>query len=225
MGTVLSLWMNSYTVISPQRLVSPQSSTSFLLGVQIVGWSGLSPLLIGDGRRNFSLSLGSGLETLLKQVRTHFLPTLVRWGIFVQMVCCLSLLLFYFIFYFFCTTVRRPSLNKFYLDHVQQACSFPNRTFHSLSSHQLKRHLLTCSLCVNMSYLYCKILIVYFVQILTPFFFGRNGNNEGKQGERLGRLGSNLGGSLFSTSSFLCREKEDSIQDDRYGQSSQLQRT
>ena len=26
---------------------------------------------------------------------------------------------FYFIFYFFCTTVRRPSLNKFYLDHVQ----------------------------------------------------------------------------------------------------------
>ena len=80
-------------------------------------------------------------------------------------------LFFYFIFYFFCTTVRRPSLNKFYLDHVQQACSFPNRTFHSLSSHQLKRHLLTCSLCVNMSYLNCKILIVYFVQILTPFFF------------------------------------------------------
>ena len=51
----------------------------------------------------------------------------------------------------------------------------------------------------------------------TLFFFCRNGNNEGKQGERLGRLGSNLGGSLFSTSSFLCREKEDSIQDDRYG--------
>ena len=163
MGTILSLWTSSYIVTNPRKLVNPQPSTSFLLQVQTIGLSSPSSSLIGDRRWSFSLSQGSGLETLLRQVGTHFLPTLVRWGIFVQRVCYFSLLvlllLLYpsnficFFFFFSPPGVRRPSLSKFYLDHVQQASSFTNKAFHSLVTYvvqllggldlnQLRRHLL-----------------------------------------------------------------------------------
>ena len=82
-----------YIVTNPHKLVNPLVFTSFPLGVQTVSWSSPSPRLIGDGRRSFSLSLSSGLETLLRQEKTYFLPTLVKQGIFVQKVCYFSLLI------------------------------------------------------------------------------------------------------------------------------------
>ena len=36
------------------------------------------------------------------------------------------------LFAFFFTTIRQPSLSKFYLDRVQQAHSFTDKNFHSL---------------------------------------------------------------------------------------------
>ena len=47
---------------------------------------------------------------------------------------CSCLTIFYFIFYF--TGVRRPHLSKFYLEQVQKARPYTNRTFHSLVSLQ-----------------------------------------------------------------------------------------
>ena len=50
---------------------------------------------------------------------------------------CSCLTIFYFIFYFFYFTgVRRPHLSKFYLEQVQKARPYTNRTFHSLVSLQ-----------------------------------------------------------------------------------------
>ena len=64
----------------------------------------------------------------------------MRWVIFVQRVCYFSqlilLLLLYLsnfvFFFFFLIDVRRPSLRKFYLDHIERARSFADRTFHFL---------------------------------------------------------------------------------------------
>ena len=72
-----------------------------------------------------------------------FLLILMKLVIFVQRVCPFLLLvllpftifiyLFFFLFFFFFfLAVKRPSLSKFNLDRVQQACSFADRTFHSL---------------------------------------------------------------------------------------------
>ena len=71
-----------------------------------------------------------------------FLLILMKLVIFVQRVCpfllfvllpfTIFIYLFFFLFFFFFLAVKRPSLSKFNLDRVQQACSFADRTFHSL---------------------------------------------------------------------------------------------
>jgi len=61
-------------------------------------------------------------------------PFLRLEGMSFPTLCITSLYHIYltlFYFYFF-IAMRQPSLSKFYLDHVQRACSFVNRTFHSL---------------------------------------------------------------------------------------------
>ena len=75
-----------------------------------------------------------------------FLLILMKLVIFVQRVCPFLLLvllpftifiyLFFFSFFFFLffLAMRRPSLSKFNLDRVQQACSFADRTFLSLAT-------------------------------------------------------------------------------------------
>ena len=85
----------------------------------------------------------------IKVGRDPFPPYTGEMGIFVQRVCYFSLLVlllllypsnFICFFFFSPPGVRRPSLSKFYLDHVQQASSFTNRAFHSLVT---LRHLAT----------------------------------------------------------------------------------
>ena len=141
MGTILSTWMSSSIIISLLRLANPRVFINFLQGVSSVGWLGPFLRLIGGGRWSSSLSQGFGQETLLKLEGTLFPPYtdemshLCPEGMSFPTPCITSLYHIYlpfFFFFFFFLAMRRPSLSKFSLDRVQQACSFADRTFHSL---------------------------------------------------------------------------------------------
>ena len=85
----------------------------------------------------------------MKLTRTHFLHTLGNWGTFILKVC--SSQPFYLIFFFICNLkiltlvsssfffvsgARRPHLDRFYVERIQKARLYTDRTFHSLVSLQ-----------------------------------------------------------------------------------------
>lgn len=123
----------------------------------------------------------------------HFLPTLVRWGIFFP---------------------TRSFIDRTFHSLVTLRCLATWRLRYEPNEEALAHELTTCR---------CELLILKnFNCLLCPnsytFFFScRNDDHKGKQGEGLSRRGSSLGGSLFLTLSFWCREKEYPIQDNRYG--------
>ena len=143
---------------------------------------------------------------------------------------CIRLNPFFFFFFSFFTAIRWHSLGKFYLECVQQARLFTNRSFHSLVTLQRLAtwglrpkpfaEALAHELTTLRRKLFClKIFPYLFYPSSNIFFLCRDSNYERKQGEGLGGRGDHAKDPILTSSNYW-RQEEDFVQDNWLGKSS-----